>query len=645
MDPRRELEIHGRVGEVSLSPEGSIWLTTMLGKTYFAPSIDGEWREGALRFDDLGFTASHVIERISFFDPNIAIATGYISQEEYGHKNKLYRTTDGGLSWEILPFSDGGGEWIYDVFLNEYGEAWMGGSEGSFLYSSDYGKTWERRKSPFDSSSRTSTIFMTSSTTGFVGGLSDAIKKTTNGGKTWEEIPTPFQQHKYTAPEDRHSLEKLRVAGSYLLVEQDGRVFQTRFDPIDWKPLSALDLVAFETDRATGQIVAVTKDLHLVAFDSTLNLTPLSSRPIDTWPVDLKLRDGTVFVIDRNNRLYRIGNECFQSHFPLTSVGPSPLMSAVRNRGDVLWGVTTHHIYNSIDGGKVWYRVGQVSFDIRGFVIKDDERILLWDGHGENALFDRESGLAHPIISLNSDDVIDIIVTPGMWVAYGGRQYETTQRIEVARTYFSGQFAGSRENGFVYVSRDRGDTWSKVDEWQEGGVSRVFVTPSGDMVLLSYLGSFRRLSRRDGAFHGENLIVADKDNGDQVPYVERANALYFADEFTGYVAGWIHHLGNWYFKTKDGGKTWRKIGESEFPYLGLVSAGDVFLANTTDRVVVLRGKSKEELTEASRIVSETKGTISDISVDDSGRCLLEVSVTDPETYEMRDKKWFILILR
>jgi hypothetical protein len=315
-------------------------------------------------------------------------------------------------------------------------------------------------------------------------------------------------------------------------------------------------------------------------------------------------------------------------------------MSIVRRRGDVLWGVTPHHVYHSRDGGQSWCRIGQVAFDIGGFAVKDDDRILLWDGHGTNALFDRRTGQAQAVAGLQEDDVIDVLTLPGLWVAYGGRQFETAQRIEVARSFVTGQFRGSRENGFVYVSRDDGDTWARIDEWREGGVARIFVAPDGHMLLLSYLGSVRRLDRSEAAYRGTNLLLADDGNRDRVPYLEHPEALYFADDRTGYVGGWIHYLGDRRFKTTDGGRTWKEIREVEFPYRLLVPCHGGYVASDLRRVVVLRGGAIEPLAAAPRLLAEAKGRVSDLSVDDSGGILLEVLSDDRDLDG--EKQWLSL---
>jgi hypothetical protein len=127
-DPRRELQIHGRVDELSLSPAGRIWLTTAAGRTHFADKLGGDWKQGTLLLASPDSWSGMSIGRISFLDADTAIATGYLGTTR-GAQDTLYRTTDAGLTGQPVKF--GRGEWIYDVFTNEAGEAWMGGSSGA----------------------------------------------------------------------------------------------------------------------------------------------------------------------------------------------------------------------------------------------------------------------------------------------------------------------------------------------------------------------------------------------------------------------------------------------------------------------------------------------------------------------------------
>ena len=81
-DRRAELDIKGRVNEISISPDEKIWLTTAIGNTYYTNNIDSTWHYGKplieKKEDDFGIGNPH-LDRISFFNNDTAILTGYIS--------------------------------------------------------------------------------------------------------------------------------------------------------------------------------------------------------------------------------------------------------------------------------------------------------------------------------------------------------------------------------------------------------------------------------------------------------------------------------------------------------------------------------------------------------------------------------------
>lgn len=79
----------------------------------------GADRAGSLAVTDEG---NGHIDRITFFTPEKAIATGYVGRD----RDEYLRTTDGGESWERLRFDTTDredGQWIYDVFATPEGDA------------------------------------------------------------------------------------------------------------------------------------------------------------------------------------------------------------------------------------------------------------------------------------------------------------------------------------------------------------------------------------------------------------------------------------------------------------------------------------------------------------------------------------------
>jgi photosystem II stability/assembly factor-like uncharacterized protein len=643
VDPRPELDIYGGVDELSSTPSGRLWLATRAGHTYHADDLTADWIEGSLLLDEGELlSVSHPIDRITFFTDEIGFASGYLSTEEYGPEDKIFRTEDAGRTWHAVDFGDS--EWIYDVFSRENGEAWMGGSEGSFLYTNDFGRTWNKRSSPFKSM-RTNVIYMEDSNLGVVGALDNGIKVTRNNGRRWKKIPTPLDQGRYSPPDNDHSDHRITRIGVFhgiLLVRQDGRVFHTSKETINWQDIASAKLIDFRVEPKTNRLIGITRERQVVELNERLEPRLLSPLNINAYPVDISLVGGKVYVLDEHHGIYEISGTGTRFSFPLTALGTKPNIAVARKHGDYLWGATQYHLYISTDLGETWCRVGQVHFSIRGFVTKTPDQVIIWDGHGNNALFDRTHTTTTVLTDFGDDDVVQILKSDSLWIAYGGMQYETTHRIEVARTYFGGQFRGSKDNGFVYVSKNLGETWTKIDEWTNRGVAKVFRASSGDIYLLSYLGSVRRLTPKDNGYEPHDLIAATNENREAVPYVEEAQALYFADEKTGYLGGWIHHIGNRYFKTEDSGISWKSIDEGEFPYVGMVEATNGYFAFTPSELTYLQGQRRQPVPAARQEVSEPGEGISDLSVDEAMRPLLEISKQGPGGYRDTSKRWVVL---
>ncbi|HVG45888.1 MAG TPA: hypothetical protein VM890_14200, partial [Longimicrobium sp.] len=216
---------------------------------------------------------------------------------------------------------------------------------------------------------------------------------------------------------------------------------------------------------------------------------------------------------------------------------------------------------------------------------------------GFNVVLDPGAGTLEEIAGLRGYDVVGVVAGDSLWVAFGGRQYESAERVDVARTFYPGEFAGTRQNGFVHVSRDRGRTWTRADEWPEHGVSAVFVHPDGRITLLSYLGSVRRLTPAGTGYRAETLVTTTPQNRDAVPYVQEAGGLYFhGDE--GWLDGWIHHLGNRRYVTRDGGRTWKRVPVRSRHYQALFPVRGGWVGSTGHRLFWIAGAAEREVFDA-----------------------------------------------
>jgi photosystem II stability/assembly factor-like uncharacterized protein len=591
-----ELVIEGRVDELSLSPDGRIWLASAMGEVYAGDSIHADWRRVVRRdtTEDL-LGSGQTFSRVTFFDADTGIITGMIRADSLSIGGDAYlRTTDGGASWKTLRIPDD--QWIYHVFVRGH-QAWMGGSSGSFLYSGDAGRSWRRVSQPFDGSSRLHRIFMEDDRSGIIGALGNAIRITRDGGVSWTALPTPLDQKLIPATrgEDHsdHRIEDLAYFGTSILAGQDGKVFVSRRDRTAWRELPG-GMVTFAVD-ANGQVgYAVDTARHVFRFGPELRPVRISPTPLRAQVQHLAVHGAAAYLLDAEGALHRIDPRVTTSGYPRSrQPGRLPIVRVRRHAG-ILWGATRNHLYRS-DDGQSWDLVGSAPFSIAGMAPRSPASILLWDGHGANAEMDTRTRAVVPVAALAGWDVVGVVEAPGLWVAYGGRQYETAERVEVAQTFAGGQFRGSREHGFVLVSRDRGATWRRVDEWPNTGVASVFVHEDGALTLFSYLGGVRRLSA--GTYTAETRLAASGVARESVPYVQTVGALYFEDADNGWVDGWIHHVGDKRFTTRDGGRSWREERRRRNHFVQMVRAGSGWAASTGQAVYLLCGAQERRVLE------------------------------------------------
>lgn len=601
-----ELEIHGRVDEISVAPTGRVWITTATGGNYSAARIDGDWREGGIggRYSEAGGRSVRFgpgMQRIDFFNDTIGFAWGFTA--DYERKLlQVIRTRDGGESWERVDV--GPGSTINAAFATPGGEAWLAATApdwkgpSQIFHSTDFGMTWTQLEPLPPIQSPISVIFMENSRDGFLGELNNGIYRTSDGGRTWRRIPTPQQQGAYDKDWRRDSFARVHELvpfGDWLLINQDGRIFATRRDPVQWKPMTGVELRRFVLDRAMNRLFAVDDSLRTVELDRKLEARRISDAVFAAPPRSLSAVSGRVYAMDLEGRLYMVDRSGLTSTFPLTSYGPTRPMTQVRMGEGDLWGSTGRGLYSSADTARTWFRIPYDAATVRGLRVRNADEAFVWDGRGVNTIVNRRTGTITVVDDLIERDVIDVVEHGGRWYAYGGLQHESARRIEVARTFFPGEFRGSQDYGFVYVSSDRGKTWAHIDRWPEGGVMQLFIHPGGDLTLHSYTGSIRQVRRTGNGYQAENLFLAGAENRDKVPYVEHGFALYFADDTTGYIGGWIHHVGDRHFRTRDGGRSWEAIKENDFPYTNPLPWGEGYLVHTASKVYFLHGHKVTEM--------------------------------------------------
>lgn len=384
-DRRAELDIQGRVNEISVSPDEKIWLTSATGKTYYTNNIDSNWHYGQPLFENdpngYNWNEPH-LDRITYFNTDTAIMTGYIAfnQKTY-RKNGYYLTKDAGKTWEARDY--GGDAWIYCAVADKNGNAWMGGSSGEIFFSDDFGRDWKKLNSPYNSSTRVHSIFMSTSTYGISGALANAIYLTNNNWKSCTKIETPFDQQKYVydAPGyTDHRIENIIIWGKYFVVEQDGRIFYTESGKIDWKtfPVKIHD---FELDPDSQTLLAVTDSLTIVSFTSPTEFESYINQKLSFLPIDLQIVNHSLFVLSGGYNVCKVNKSGVIRSIPVTTDKPIAEPQIVKHGMRLKWGANGHHVYLA-DDSTGWYRENVLDFSIVDMMLVSDSVAIFWNGYG-----------------------------------------------------------------------------------------------------------------------------------------------------------------------------------------------------------------------------------------------------------------------
>lgn len=560
-DLRPELEVSGRIDSIEVNPAGEIWIGTATGYVYVSRDWNRTWSETPVPVRRYGPQTYYndSISQIRFFDARRAIVTGYLGDAQ----NLVYRTTDAGASWSAVTLPSA--LWVYDATTTPAGLGWLVGSDGSVLYSSDFGASWTALTAPFDQVSRSHSVHFVSPSLGVVGSLHGSLKLTRDGGRSWRRVKTPSEKSLSSCKNDR--VARVRILGQTIILQQCDEVFYLPLSLKDsWTQLRAGDqgLIAFEL--STTGLVGITSDLGIVNCAPSLKPCGPAGFRLEAYPLDIAVGAGSVVFLDSNLKVSVLNERGFRSSRMMGGGKATqwPIIARDRGSDDVLWGISRFFLYRSSNAGDTWERQVELPKAMAGAAIQSSGEVLLWDGHGYVARWSKDSGRLLPVPGLDGLDIVGLFRRGNLWLAYGGMQYETTQRIEVARTYYSGQFAGSADHGFVGVSLDGGSTWQIVDEWKEGGVQALYLGEDNTLMLLSWLCAVRRgrlaLDPAGRAIASlQTILPANEETRHQVPYVERVDVLEFLGGAEGWVKGWTHHLGDFLFHTADGGNTWGPV--------------------------------------------------------------------------------------
>jgi len=292
--------------ELSIAPDGSIWIMMPLGMLYFTENPETTWLSVRFNLDLVGLT-----KRITWIDSQTALITGSI---KVNGREVLKRTVDRGRNWIDVPFEED--TWIYDVFSNFKGEVWMGGSSGEIYFSADKGATWEKRNSPFNKMTWMAAIFMSDMSSGIAGALDNLLFATRDNWQTSERLPTPLDQG-YTYGKEPRYLDgrffQVACWRGFYLADQCGIICHTRKDKINWKAFPER-LLTFSIDPVSARCFGVTqtlKPVELVSDGENIRFLEIGQKPLPARPLEIKAFDSALYILDEDVYICRVSDNKF----------------------------------------------------------------------------------------------------------------------------------------------------------------------------------------------------------------------------------------------------------------------------------------------------------------------------------------------
>ncbi|UOQ79179.1 YCF48-related protein [Hymenobacter sp. 5516J-16] len=288
------------------------------------------------------------------------MVSGFI--QDKGEQDFVYWSDNHGASWRKVTF--GKSSWIDACYATPTGKAWMSGSSQLIYYTEDSGRSWrEFNKVESTGNLRFSTIhFAPDEKTGLFGSHWNVLYRTTDNCRTWEKLPTPLSQNKYRklSKEQRPEVRKARIFGKYYLLNQEGKVFITPSNHVDWQRLP--EVIDFEVSPA-GHLYTVRKDLTIQLYQQDFSPIWHSTQPLDQAPHALFVRNEKLFAVT-HDKVYRIEPTQFTAARLLTNQVdiPDPELT-IRYHG-AEYGVDGQDIVRYDKASKRWARFLTAPFPI-----------------------------------------------------------------------------------------------------------------------------------------------------------------------------------------------------------------------------------------------------------------------------------------
>lgn len=320
-DQLARLSIAGNVSELGISPSEEIWVATKAGNVYRTKCIGELWHIGPFgSLDPYNIAVGNTFERINFFSEDTIMISGFI--QEVDKQNFVYWSGNHGRNWEKVVF--GKSSWLDAAYVDDKGKGWMSGSSQLIYFTDDKGKNWKSfDKVEGNGNLRFSTVhFAKDEKTGLFGSFYNVLYRTRDNCKTWEKLPTPLSQNKYQrlSKEERPDIRKVRQLGDQYIVNQQGRVFISSADNIEWRYLTGI--VDFELTES-GNLYTINRASEIEFTDNEFNPLWKAPKKIEGYVRAIGVKNESLFVLTDDaiykiNRNEFIKSELFTNDIPIS---------------------------------------------------------------------------------------------------------------------------------------------------------------------------------------------------------------------------------------------------------------------------------------------------------------------------------------
>lgn len=654
VDLRPELPDVGVVQHLEWNPDGNLWFGTDEGHVLVSRDGGHGWSEVAVTPwrphgpDDLeGKVHSDSIHWIRFFDAQRGLALGWAKGG--GGGPVVFRTADGGASWQPLPSPPVLP--IEGAQVSPDGRAWLI-SDCGITVSEDYGVTWRFLTSPKLKEDAPRSILFSSPSEGFLGTW-QSLFLTSDGGASWRSLPTPAAQGViHGCSGSNQEIRKIRRWGGRLLIHQCENWFASPFPEtvtadtplagaLQWQPLPADGRWLFELEPMGERLLTIAGNGEILFLDRNLQVVARPGFKVRYKPRDIAVLGERVAIVGQPGDL-TVGENGRFAAVPWLQEGstrptaPSEVLIHDRGADGSLWGLSNSFLQLSRDGGRTWERQAVLPYYPGGLALRASGEVLLWTREGGALSYDPRTSAFTPVPELRHLDIVGVVRRGPLWLAFGGWERTTHGGVVRSRDLDSNFTAGWANAGFLAISTDGGGHWQSLDNGiKESGVQAVFWGDDDRLTVLTWLGSIYHGKLAVDAKGKASLALTRIFHGNNA-FGESVGWLDFLNPKEGWIRGWFRTpLGFTLFRTRDGGKSWQEVDLSKRYLTSLARlGGGAWLAQVRLGRSLVRWNGKQLLPD-----KEFDSPISGTWIDSTGGLVVKLDNEELWALDAAGKSW------